>query len=110
MRRWLRLGAAALEEGKTNLYTKFSEAMDQAEAASETLDVENLGKAAGSDWRAAAHRLDRRHAKRWGLQVSVRVQAEVEGLLAVAERVLERKVFERLLEALAAEDSSTETD
>jgi hypothetical protein len=58
---WLKQGAAE-DEGE---YRNFSNAVGEALATAEMLDVQRVGNAAKDDWRAAAWRLERRHSKRW---------------------------------------------
>ena len=43
----------------------FSHEMEKAAAESEARDVMLIGRAAEKDWKAAAHRLERRHRSRW---------------------------------------------
>lgn len=43
----------------------FSHEIEKASAESEARDVMLIGKAAEKDWKAAAHRLERRHRSRW---------------------------------------------
>ncbi len=110
LRAWLTRGAEASEAGRTNRYTAFADALREAEAAAEVRGIGLISKAAKADWRAAAHFLERRHGRRWGQQVNVKVEAELEKFLGTAERVLEGEAFERLLEALAAEAGPEETE
>lgn len=59
---WLRKGA---DQSKGE-YKNFSDAVYRAVGLAEARDVTTIGKAAIEDWRAAAWRLERRNAKRWG--------------------------------------------
>jgi hypothetical protein len=60
---WLKYGAAQ----KSGKYKDFSDAVYEAVAKAEAIDVTHVGTAARSgDWRAAAWRLERRNSKRWG--------------------------------------------
>jgi transposase len=47
-------------------FVEFSDAIERAQAESETTDVLLIGKAAMSVWQAAAWRLERKHPDRWG--------------------------------------------
>lgn len=101
LRKWLQWGA----EGKEP-YATFSETVDRAEAESEARDVAFIGTAGQSDWRAAAHRLERKHPKRWGKQVRIVYEDVIRKVLSVAERVLAPEVFELLVGELAQVDSA----
>ncbi|HUU94479.1 MAG TPA: hypothetical protein VM487_01970 [Phycisphaerae bacterium] len=105
---WLRQGNADEEAGVDSPYVDLMVAIRSAEAACEVKDLETIGEASKSDWKAAAWREERRHPKRWGQQISVRVEDELKGFLRVAERVLETEVFCVLLEEIAAGDSEGE--
>ncbi len=66
LRNWLKRGAAGEEP-----FRKFSEDLDEAEAAAEGTLVVKIQKGALEDWRAAAWLLERRGSKRWGYKAQV---------------------------------------
>lgn len=73
---WLRRGAAELERVNRNArnrvriaeqpYIEFSDAVMQAQAETEMIDITRVGLAGREDWRAAAWRLERKFPDRWG--------------------------------------------
>lgn len=70
--RWLR---AAEGEDASDLPQKLSDAVKRAMAESELRDLAVIDKAAQQGaWQAAAWRLERKHADRWGRQATVQVQ------------------------------------
>jgi hypothetical protein len=71
---WMKRGADLRRLVATSGYTprgyevdlvSFSDDIERASAESEIRDVVLIGKAAEKDWKAAAHRLERRHRSRW---------------------------------------------
>lgn len=64
---WLRQGATA----GSGPYHEFSHAVKAAQAAAEVRDVMLIGKAAATQWQAAAWRLERKFPDRWGRKVQV---------------------------------------
>ena len=74
--RWLKRGArelARVEETATArprktelLYVEYCTAVKSASARAECADVMTIRNAARSQWQAAAWRLERKHAERWG--------------------------------------------
>jgi len=118
LRKWLSKGALARSECREDVYSRFLDAMDKAEADLQASMLRNIAEASFNDWRAAAWRLEKLRPQRYGAQIRVRVEAEVERLLDVAERILAPTDFSRLLEAITAasgggaagEDQPTETD
>ena len=73
---WLKRGAREKERLAKNPrakikkseapFVEFSDAVEKALAASEVRDVMLIGKAAETQWQAAAWRLERRFPERWG--------------------------------------------
>lgn len=73
---WMKRGARELDRVKKNpkarvrkdeqIYVEFSNAIKKAEAEAEARDVLTIGKAAETQWQAAAWRLERRLPKKWG--------------------------------------------
>ena len=100
LHRWLRLG----REQKRGKYRKFAEAVDRAQAESESRDVALIAKAASEDWRASAWRLERKAPRRYGQRVQISVQEELEAVLDRLERNLPAEVYEQVLQAMASED------
>lgn len=75
---WLRKGGEGIKP-YVDFYEQVTQARDQAEAR----DVANVGKAAQSDWRAAAWRLEKMHGRRYaGVNVS---ETKVEHVDRVAQ-------------------------
>lgn len=81
---WFRLGAKS-----PGIYRVFSDAVEKALAQAETRDVLLIGRAAETQWQAAAWRLERKFPQRWGrrdhLKLSVTdedIDAEIEAELA----------------------------
>jgi hypothetical protein len=97
---WLRKGA----EQEKGLAREFSDAVFRA-----TADVESrmsavvTGAALNGDLDAAKWWLERRCARRWGLQVQVHVNAELDAGLDRLQAGLDEKTFGRVLGILAGE-------
>ena len=72
IRLWLSKGKKA----KTGIYKRFYAAVRRALSEAEVLDVDTIRKAAASDWRAAAWRLEHRYPQRWG---KIKTKHEVTG-------------------------------
>lgn len=67
---WLKKGAKA----GSGPFKDFNDAVVQAVAHAEALDVSIIGKAAqNGDWRASAWRLERRNPKRWGRKDQIEI-------------------------------------
>ena len=71
---WMKRGGELRRLVATSGYTprgyevdlvSFSDDVEKAAAESEARDVMLIGRAAEKDWKAAAHRLERRHRSRW---------------------------------------------
>ena len=102
LHRWLRLG----RKQKHGLYRKFLNAVEKAQAESESRDVALIANASSDDWRAAAWRLERKAPQRYGLRVQVGVQEELEGVLDRLKNGLDPAVYEKVLELMAAEEGA----
>jgi hypothetical protein len=100
LHRWIRLGKAQ----KRGRYKRFFEAIEKAQAEAEARDVALIAKAATTDWRAAAWRLERRLPRKYGPRVRLAVQEELESVLNRLEKGLEGEVFDRVLRLISAED------
>lgn len=60
---WLKRGVAQTK----GIYRDFSNALEKAQAEAELLDINRINKAAADGvWQAAAWRLERKYADRWG--------------------------------------------
>lgn len=59
---WLKRGARS----KSGIYRQFSDAVEKALAEAEMRDVMLVGRAAETNWQAAAWRLERKFPERWG--------------------------------------------
>ena len=67
---WMKRGHAQ----QRGIYRSFLNAVGQALAHAETLDVANIAKAAGGgDWKASAWRLERKFPDRWGRRDKVTI-------------------------------------
>lgn len=85
---WLRRGAREKERLEKNPrakpkkseapFVEFSDAVEKALAAAEIRDVMLIGKAAETQWQAAAWRLERKFPDRWGRKERLEVAAEVD--------------------------------
>lgn len=95
--RWLERG----DRQREGVLRDFSDAVAKAQAESESRDLLLIAKAALSDWRAAAWRLERRWPRRFGPQVHVSVRQEIEDMLAHCKKRLEAPAFEAVLVAIA---------
>lgn len=61
----IRLWLAKGKKAKRGIHREFYAAVREALSYAEVLDVDTIRKAAGSDWRAAAWRLEHRYPQRW---------------------------------------------
>lgn len=85
---WMKRGAREKERLAKNPRAKvkkseapfvdFSDAVEKALAAAEVRDVMLIGKAAETQWQAAAWRLERKFPDRWGRKERLEVAAEVD--------------------------------
>ena len=102
LHRWLRLG----REQKRGRYRKFLNAVEKAQAESESRDVAIIAKAASDDWKAAAWRLERKQPRRYGPRVAVSVQQELDAVLDRLKKGLDAMTYEKVLALMAAEDDA----
>lgn len=100
LHRWLAVG----RKQKRGRFHKFLLAVEKAQAESESRDVALVAKAAGTDWRAAAWRLERKVPRRYGPRVQLAVQAELDAVLGRLEKGLKPEVYDEVLQLIAAED------
>ena len=100
LHRWMRHGRAQVR----GRYHKFLVAVERAQAESESRDVTIVAKAASTDWRAAAWRLERKAPRRYGPRVQLAVQQELDAVLGRLEKGLTPEVYEKVLQIIAADD------
>lgn len=67
-------------------YQEFLDAIEKAQADSETRDVAIIAKAAETQWQASAWRLERKFPERWGRREHVTVAADNLPVLVVRKR------------------------
>jgi len=101
LHRWMRHGRDQVR----GRYRKFLTAVEKAQAESESRDVALVAKAASTDWRAAAWRLERKQPRRYGARVQVSVQQELEAVLDRLKKGLDHDTYQKVLELIAAEDT-----
>jgi hypothetical protein len=123
---WLRRGAAELDRANGNgrnrvriaeqPYIEFSDAVIQAQAETEMIDIVRIGLAGREDWKAAAWRLARKFPERWGRRDALEltgpnkgpIELEVSSIAEVTRDAARIKV-ERM-EALKALPEGREDD
>jgi hypothetical protein len=76
---WLKRGARGDEK-----YKALADAVKKAAAQSEARDVAITGKAAETQWQAAAWRLERKHFARWGKKDGLQITGDASKPLVVA--------------------------
>lgn len=97
---WLR--RAADEDEKDPRFAAFAAAVEESQALAEVRDIALIGKAAETQWQAAAWRLERKSPERWGRKDRVELSGKNGG--AIEHRVSTDDLFARI-EALAAESA-----
>jgi hypothetical protein len=134
VRNWIRHGARDVREGKESIFADFVNRMDEAEQIAESELIEGIaerglnafvrsktsrtddnGNSLSSesleppDWKALAWIAERRGAKRWGIKkhLTVAIDKDREKLLHAAERTLDPDAYSKLLEALIADEESS---
>jgi transposase len=85
-------------------FVEFAAALDAALAKAEVVQTLNVIKMGAKDWKAAAWWLERRNPEVYGESSKVvhRVKLELEGLLDVAQQVLDPDSYQKLLRAIPA--------
>lgn len=111
---WLRRGAREKERLEKNprakpkkseaLFVEFSDAVEKALAAAEVRDVAIIGKAAETQWQAAAWRLERKFRDRWGRN-DFKDQEKLEIQLEKAK--LEIQLLEERIKQMKGESKDT---
>jgi transposase len=76
---WMKRGARE----KEGIHRDFLDAVEKAQATAEIRDVALIAKAAERNWQAAAWRLERRAAIRWGRQDRMKLEGEDGGPVQV---------------------------
>lgn len=61
-----RLSAGEIPDWKERIYVRLIETVDKVLAEVESKDLQRIENAANNDWRAAAWKMKKRWAKRWG--------------------------------------------
>lgn len=100
---WMKQGKAQRDDPKS-VYGRFFLGVDRARAEAEADLVAEVRAGDTQDRKkakAAAWLLERTRSKRFGAVIRHRVEDELERMLDIAERVLERDAFRKLCEALA---------
>lgn len=100
--RWLKRGA----EEETGPFREFREAVEKAQAESESRDVALIAKAAKDDWQAAAWRLERKFPAKYAVRVRQVIEEELQRLLDRLERGLDAPTYQRVLELVVSADGS----
>ncbi len=100
LHRWLRQGRAQVR----GRYRKFVNAVEKAQAEGESRDVALIARAAASDWKAAAWRLERRAPRRYGLRVQVSIQEELDAIFDRLKNGLGADAYGEVLKLLSTDD------
>jgi len=112
---WMKRGARAQDKLKKDpdaeiphgeeIYIEFSNAIKKAEADAEARDVLIIGKAAESQWQAAAWRLERKFPEKWGRR-GKRDAEEQEARIAKLEAETEKLKAETRTATQSDEDAN----
>jgi len=101
---WLRRGAAGEEP-----FARFAAAVEEAQAKSELRDLAIIGKAAETEWTAAAWRLERKYPDRYGRRARIEHSGHDRVTIAVTDpaRVV---VLPPITDAADLADDSVDAD
>lgn len=112
---WMKRGARELDRVKKNpkarvrkdeqIYVEFSNAIKKAEAEAEARDVLIIGKAAETQWQAAAWRLERRLPKKWGRHRPQGAEVAEKQAQAIADMINSPEAERALEDYLGADDA-----
>jgi len=75
---WLRKGANA--DSRQSPYRRFHDALGEALAVAEVLDVATIRAASKKQWQAAAWRLERKYPERWGRKQVMQIKESDEAI------------------------------
>ncbi len=98
--RWLTRGS----EEESGPFREFREAVEKAQAESESRDVALIAKAAKDDWQAAAWRLERKFPAKYAVRVRQVIEEELKRLLDRLESGLDGPTYQRVLELIVTAD------
>ena len=100
LHRWLHHG----RDQQRGRFRRFLTSVEKAQAEAESRDVALIAKAAVTDWKAAAWRLERKNPRKYGARVAVSVQQELDSVLDRLKKGLEPTAYEKVLELMSADD------
>lgn len=81
---WLRKAKEHIEQGKSSIYTQFSQSVNEAEAKAEMRHLQNIAKAAtDGTWQASAWLLERKHKNRWSQKQDITLSGNPEAPLEI---------------------------
>ena len=92
-----RLATSSRQKASTSeaQYLAFLNAVEKAQAQSESRDVALIGRAAETQWQAAAWRLERKHYTRWGRKQQLEHSGSV-SLRKITDDELEAEIRRRM--------------
>jgi hypothetical protein len=108
---WMKQGKAHRDDPRS-VYGRFFLGVDRARAEAEADLVAEVRAGDTQDRKkakAAAWLLERTRSKRFGAVIRHRVEDEIDRMLGVAEKVLDRDAFRKLCEGIAQLDQQDET-